>query len=301
MHKAGRIRVPILAILLFLSSGLFAQTPRDTTGFVWRLLEVTDPSTEAKVEFRPLVVGPVLFTSWDFGDSGTDLTDSITTHTYTTLNTYDAKYNFKFNGVDSVITRSVIANSAAFVARIDSNTNVTYARILRSAFFFPTNDISTHGAMRFEWTVNGTVLVDPNYQFPNIRYEFTTPGPNTVILKAWNTADPSKSITFSRVINIIPDFTTKQTLTNIPNVFSPNDDGVADRFIVQTSGTSRLIFKVFTRTGALVYQNEAYYISWDGKNDNGKELPEGIYYYIIEDLDKKYESAKGFVYVFRGK
>ncbi len=301
MHKAGQIRIAILVVLLSISNGLFAQTARDTMGFVWRLLEVANPSTEAKVEFRPLVLGPVLFTSWDFGDSSTNPTDSIATHTYTTLNTYDAKYNFKFNGVDSVITRSVIANSAAFVARIDSNTNVTYVRILRSAFFFPTNNIATHGAMRFEWTINGTVLVDPNYQFPNIRYEFTTPGNNTVTLKAWNTASPANVATFTRVINISPDFTTKQKLTDIPNVFSPNDDGIADRFIVQTSGTSRMVFKVFTRTGALVYQNEAYYISWNGKNDNGKELPEGIYYYIIEDLDKQYESAKGFVYIFRGK
>lgn len=301
MHKAGQIRIAILVGLLSISNGLFAQTARDTMGFVWRLLEVTDPSTEAKVEFRPLVTGPVLFTNWDFGDSNTNATDSIATHTYTTLNTYDAKYNFKFNGADSVITRSVIANSAAFVARIDSNTNVTYVRVLRSAFFFPTNNIATHGAMRFEWSINGTVLVDPNYQFPNIRYEFTTPGPNTVLLKVWNTADPMKFTTFSRVINIIPNFTTKTKLVDIPNVFSPNEDGIADRFIVQTSGTSRLVFKVFTRTGALVYQNEAYYVSWDGKNDNGKELPEGIYYYIIEDLDKKYESAKGFVYIFRGK
>jgi len=303
MHKAGRIRVTILAILLLLSSGLFAQTPRDTMGFVWRLLEVTDPTTEAKVEFRPLVVGPVLFTSWDFGDGNTNATDSIATHSYSTVSStaLDAIYNFKFDGNDSTITRKVIPNSAAFIERLDSNTNVTYARVLRSAFFFPTNNIATHGAMRFEWTVNGTVLVDPNYQFPNIRYEFTTPGPNTVLLKVWNTADPMKFTTFSRIINIIPNFTTKTKLVDIPNVFSPNNDGVADRFIVSTSGTSRLIFKVFTRTGALVYQNEAYFISWDGRNDNGKDLPEGIYYYIIEDLDKKYESAKGFVYVFRGK
>lgn len=304
MHKAGQIRIAITVILLFLSSNLFAQAPRDTIGFVWRLLEVTDPTTEAKVEFRPLVLAPALFTSWDFGDgSPINTTDSIATYSYSTISNLplNVDYNFKLNGNDSTITRKVIPNSAAFFERLDSNTNVTYARILRSAFFFPTNDIASHGAMRFEWTVNGTVLVDPNYQFPNIRYEFTTPGLNTVTLKVWNTADPSKFTTFPRTINIIPDFTTKQKLTNIPNVFSPNEDGIADRFIVQTSGTSRLVFKVFTRTGALVYQNEAYYISWDGKNENGKELPEGIYYYIIEDLDKKYESAKGFVYIFRGK
>ncbi len=306
MHKAGQIRIVTTVILLFMCLGLFAQAPRDTMGFVWRLLEVTDPTTEAKVEFTPKVPVPALFTSWDFGDgSPVNTTDSVAIYSYSTIGNIplDVDYNFKLNGNDSTITQRVIPNAAAFIVRLDSNTRVTYARILRSCFFFPTNNIATHGAMRFEWSINGDVLTDPNYQYPNIRYEFTEPGPNTVLLKVWNTADALNFTTFSRVIDITPDFTTaKVKINNIPNVFTPNGDGIADRFIVDSlSGTSRLVFKVFTRTGALIYQNEAYYISWDGKNDDGKELPEGIYYYIIEDLDKQYENAKGFVYIFRGK
>jgi gliding motility-associated-like protein len=303
MHKAGQIRIAILGVLLSMNIGLFAQSARDTMGFEWRLLQVTDPSSEVKIQFTPLIPAPALFSSWDFGDSNTNSTDSIAIHSYNTISftAIDVDYNFKLNGNDLTITRPVIPNTAAFFERLDSNTNVTYTRILRSCFLFPTNNIATHGAMRFEWTINGTVLAEPNYQLPNIRYEFTTPGPNTVLLKVWNTADPLKVATFSRVINILPDFATKQKL-DVPNVFSPNNDGVADRFIVNNnSGTSRLVLKVFTRTGALVYQNEANFISWDGKNNNGKELPDGIYYYVIEDKDKQYENAKGFVYIYRGK
>lgn len=265
MQKAGHLRISILVLMfcLGLSNGLLAQTTRDTMGFTWKLLEVADPSTQAKIQFTPLVSIPALFTSWDFGDTGTS-TDSIATHTYTTLNTYDVKYKFKFNSRDSIITRKTDANSAAFFARLDSNTNVTYVRILTSAFQFRSNDISTHGAMRFEWSVNGTVLTDPNYRLPNIRYTFENSGLNTVTLKAWNIADPTKSCTFSRVINIVPSFTTKEKFANIPNVFTPNGDGVFDNFQVQTSGVSRLAFKVYTRTGALVFQNEAYYqLGWE--------------------------------------
>ncbi|RPH33155.1 MAG: hypothetical protein EHM93_06385 [Bacteroidales bacterium] len=309
MRKAGHLRITILVLTLCLglSSGILAQVARDTIGFSWRLLEVTDPSSEAKIQFTPRVPAPALFTNWDFGDGSPLSTDSIATHSFTTLNTFDVDYNFKLETNDSTITHSVIANSAAFFERLDSNTNVTYTRILRSAYWFPSNDLSIQGSMRFEWSVDGEVLTDVNYiaatdgQYPNIRYTFETSGNHTVTLKAWNTANPTNTCEHTRTINIAPDFATKVKFSNIPNVFTPNGDGVFDSFIVQTSGLSRLVFKVFTRTGVLIYQNEAYYISWDGKNDNGKDLPEGIYYYIIEDIDKLYENAKGFVYIFRGK
>jgi len=190
---------------------------------------------------------------------------------------------------------------------MDTNTKASYVRILKSAFRFPENDPALLGNMRFEWTINSDVVSDVdftdalNYQYPNIRHTFVDGGDNTVTLKAWNKNLPNNFITFTRTINIIPDFTTKVKLDSIPNVFTPNGDNVYDYFEVQTSGLSRLVLKVFTRTGALIYQNQANFIKWDGRNDNGKDLPEGIYYYIIEDLDGKYENAKGFVYIFRGK
>ncbi len=308
MQKAGHLRITflVLTFCLVISNGLLAQTARDTMGFTWKLLEVVDPSSTAKVQFTPVVPKPATFTGWDFGDGNTNLIDSIAINTYTTINTFDVDYNFKLGTNDSTITRSVIANSASFSARLDSNTNVTYVRILRSDFRFPINDVLTQGAMRFEWTIDGNVLTGVSYsnaingQYPNIRYAFETSGIHNVILKAWNTADPAKFTTYSRSINILPDFTTKVKFQNLPNVFTPNGDGQNDNFIVPTSGTSELVFKVFTRTGVLIYQNKGYFINWDGKNDNGKDVPEGIYYYIIEDLDKQYESAKGFVYIYRG-
>ena len=61
-----------------------------------------------------------------------------------------------------------------------------------------------------------------------------------------------------------------------------------------------MVLRVFTRSGALVHENTANVIQWDGKNQMGNELPEGIYFYVIEDLDNNYETAKGFVYLFKG-
>jgi len=44
---------------------------------------------------------------------------------------------------------------------------------------------------------------------------------------------------------------------------------------------------------------ERYTLGW--KNDKGTDMPEGIYYYVIEDLSRQYQNVKGFVYLFRGE
>jgi gliding motility-associated-like protein len=307
MQKTGLFRIPFLVLMLCFGSSrvLLAQT--DTLGFTCTLLEVSDPTVEGLVKFNLLIPSTATNKSWDFGDTNTSTLDNPTnSYDITTKDTFTVRLSFKLNSIDSTVKRKICANPAFFIERLDSSTKATYVRILRSAFDFAHNDPGDQGAMRFEWTINDNPVTNIDYptatdgQLPNIRYTFENSGANKVVLKAWNTADPLKFNTYTRIINILPDFSTKVKL-NVPNVFTPNGDKIHDFFEVETSGISRLVLKVFTRTGALVYQKQATFIKWDGKNDNGKDLPEGIYYYIIEDLDKKYENAKGFFYIFRGK
>lgn len=93
----------------------------------------------------------------------------------------------------------------------------------------------------------------------------------------------------------------KAELSDIPNVFSPNGDAVNDEFTFTAIGTPRFVLRIMSRSGALLYEHESDVVRWDGRNEQGNELPEGIYYYTIEDLTNTYEPATGFVYLFRGK
>ena len=86
----------------------------------------------------------------------------------------------------------------------------------------------------------------------------------------------------------------------IPNVFSPNGDQVNDYFEVTTDGVNVYEFTVFTRAGTRIYHSLSPRIFWDGNSLDGKELKEGIYYYVIEEQGgtSPFETA-GFMYLYR--
>ena len=69
---------------------------------------------------------------------------------------------------------------------------------------------------------------------------------------------------------------------NIPNTFSPNGDGINDKWIIEYLDTyPDCRVKVFTRNGQLVFESRGYKTPWNG-TINGKTLPIDTYYYIIE-------------------
>lgn len=67
----------------------------------------------------------------------------------------------------------------------------------------------------------------------------------------------------------------------IPNAFSPNGDGINDTWIIQYlesyPGTT---VDIFNRYGQKVFSSMGYDKPWDGRY-NGKILPVGTYYYVI--------------------
>jgi gliding motility-associated-like protein len=86
----------------------------------------------------------------------------------------------------------------------------------------------------------------------------------------------------------------------VPNVFTPNGDQVNDFFEVTTDGTTVYEFSVFTRNGTRIFYSVSPRIFWDGKSEDGIELKEGVYYYVIEEEGgtSPFEKA-GFMHLFR--
>jgi gliding motility-associated-like protein len=69
----------------------------------------------------------------------------------------------------------------------------------------------------------------------------------------------------------------------IPNVFSPNGDGINDKWIIKNiEQYTNNVVQIYNRYGQLLVETKGYSSSnaWDGTN-KGNPLPVGAYYYII--------------------
>jgi gliding motility-associated-like protein len=77
--------------------------------------------------------------------------------------------------------------------------------------------------------------------------------------------------------------------------FSPNQDGMNDKWIIIRPYGTKIQAKVFNRWGNLVYENDNYQNDWDGRgqgNFMGNFLPEGTYFYLVEAIDRNGNTQK---------
>lgn len=82
----------------------------------------------------------------------------------------------------------------------------------------------------------------------------------------------------------------------IPNVFTPNGDGINDNFVIvnlELHPNSRVV--IFNRWGQIMYEDANYQNNW-----NGNGVSDGVYYYILELTDGSTPADySGFVHIFR--
>lgn len=84
----------------------------------------------------------------------------------------------------------------------------------------------------------------------------------------------------------------------IPNIFSPNGDGVHDRWVIPyLESYPGCTIDVVNRYGQLVFRSVGYTTAWDGKV-NGKDVPVGTYYYVIDPKNGR-SKVTGYVDIIR--
>ncbi len=79
----------------------------------------------------------------------------------------------------------------------------------------------------------------------------------------------------------------------VPNVFSPNGDGKNDQFYFTTKGITDLSYQIYNRWGGIIYKAVSIDAKWDGKNESGATVPDGVYYYTYSAQSQAGKTYKG--------
>ena len=165
-------------------------------------------------------------------------------------------------------------------------------------------------------TVTDAMVVDVDTRIPIIDIEATIPwcAGDIITLDAtqsfqanysWSTGSSSPSVqittpgvysvevttpcsTVYQTIDVVPAIDCEvieiKTEIYIPNVFSPNGDGINDSFTVSFGPDLDVIGmtgSIFDRWGNLVFSSDANAFTWDGVFD-GEPVQPGVYVYLIK-------------------
>ncbi len=95
---------------------------------------------------------------------------------------------------------------------------------------------------------------------------------------------------------------------SIPNVFSPNGDGINDILRpYEYQDVERIDMQVFNRWGQVVFETADPDINWNGKHRNTDELVSpGVYYFICDVYEKRITGVEvrnivGFIHIYHEK
>ncbi len=78
------------------------------------------------------------------------------------------------------------------------------------------------------------------------------------------------------------NFGFSQSTVVIPNVFTPNYDGVNDVFEIDAKGYEALTCQIYNRHGGLVYRYFGLKGNWDGHTHAGVPCVDGVYFVVVE-------------------
>ena len=137
----------------------------------------------------------------------------------------------------------------------------------------------------YQWRIYKGVELITQRREAEQRYTFTEPGSYRVVCWVSNSlcpctdsSDPTCQPDSSDVVIKV-----SESRLRVPNVFTPNGDGVNDEFRVEYRSLKEFHCWVYNRWGKLVYEWTDPAKGWDG-NINGRPAAEGAYFYVIRAM-----------------
>jgi gliding motility-associated-like protein len=143
------------------------------------------------------------------------------------------------------------------------------------------------GAITYSWLYSNG---DSSGLFTPVPVTFDSSGTHTIMLivTSPNGCKDTTLYTFTTI---------DKSVISVPNVFTPNGDGINDFFTIPNIGLRDLHVMIFNRWGTKIYEFFGPKGSWDGRNFAGQLCSDGTYYYILSatGLDNEIYEDHGYV------
>lgn len=182
----------------------------------------------------------------------------------------DTQTHFRVTGLDG----SCEPDSADFHVKIWEKPVADFS--FQSDKLNPNEEVSftfTGGnAKRLEWIFDNDSSTRTGGA--NVSYRFADTGRHEVMLIAYNTQNCADTIIYKILVG-------GASTIFMPNVFTPNNDGLNDVLKPATYRIRSLEIVLYNRWGQIVKEMKGTHDSWDGKF-RGENVPAGVYIYTIK-------------------
>ena len=223
--------------------------------------------------------GTIQSYSWDLADGSTRTLGSFS-YTYADTDTYIVSHYI----INSFGCKSTIATKTIYVNGYPDADAGPDKLMLEGGQVQLTPPNNYPMPVTFAWTPP-TYLDDPT------RIDPTARPPDDITYLLTVTSNKGCSDTSSVFIRVLKD-------PPVPNIFSPNGDGIHDTWIIPyLDSYPGCTVEVVNRYGYIVFRSVGYATPWDGKI-NGKDAPIGTYYFVIDPKNGRKKKA-GYVDIIR--
>lgn len=224
---------------------------------------------------------------WNFGD-GTTETTSSPQHVYNTPGTY----NVNLKVIDSATCNIVDSTSYTISIAGKPKASFSYAPTPTQENMPVQFTNSSIGASSYKWNFgDGDSLTTSSQN--TIQHIYNETGTFNTCLIARNNVGCADTTCQSISAIIFP-------VTDVPNAFTPNNDGINDKVFVRGFGIKRMQWRIYNRWGTLVFETSDRTQGWDGTY-KGNLQPKEVYHFVldVEYSDNTKYQKKGDITLLR--
>lgn len=209
---------------------------------------------------------------WTMGD-GTTYTTTDVTHTYPAPGTYTIQLIANGTCGTDTTEQTITLNAPTAVEALFTALQIDPCGGLDVV----TTNLSTGpDGMVFSWDMgDGTIL-----NGTSVSHTYTNVGQYTITLTATDVAC-GNSDSFQTVVEVTSGPQLSDGIV-VPNVFSPNGDGLNEVFFPIEDAGTYVTLTVWNRWGIKMFETSGTYKPWNGRTPGNKPVPDGVYFYSLE-------------------